>query len=188
MFTLQEVGVLEVEDHETAFPDLVNVGADEVGEGSVVTRAVRVQPFEPIHVEDVHGRRGRQCREGLVLNVNLPVRRGQGRLSVDGVSLRRVRNSLPSRHPCLVGVDAPTVRRVLAVVHHHVDEGMTCIADQPKTGVMVRGSGRMDDDQRPSFGRVNGQADAERWTVGHAATEPLGRSSVGCHAHQMHLG
>ena len=100
MFTLQEVRMLEVEDHETAFPDLVNVGADEVGEGSVITRAVRVQPFEPIHVQDVHGRRGRQCREGLVLNVNLPVRRGQGRLSVDGVALRRVRNSLP-RSPSL---------------------------------------------------------------------------------------
>ena len=70
MFALQKLRVLEVEDHETAFPDLVNVGTDEVGEGSVIARAVRVQPFEPVHVEDVHGWRGRQCREGLVLNVN----------------------------------------------------------------------------------------------------------------------
>ena len=75
-----------------------------------------------------------------MLDVNLPVRRGQGRFSVDGVSLRRVGYSLPGRHPRLVGVDAPPVGRVLPVVHHHVDEGMACIADQPKTGVMVHRS------------------------------------------------
>ena len=90
MFPVKEMGVLEVEHHETAFPDLVHVSTDEVGKRSVVARAVRVQPLEPVHVEDVHGRRGGQFREGLVLNVNLPVWRGKRRLPVDGVALRRV--------------------------------------------------------------------------------------------------
>ena len=188
MFTLKEMCVLVVEYDETAFPDLVNVGLDEVGETPVIARAVRVQPFEPIHVEHVHGRRGREFREGLVLDVNLPVRRGQRRLSVNGVSLRRVRNSLPGRHSRLVGVDAPSVRRVLSVIHHDVNEGVTRIAHQTKAGVMVHRSGWMNDDERSAFGWLNGQTDAKRRPVGHAPAEPLRRSSLGSHAHQMHLG
>ena len=120
--------------------------------------------------------------------MDLPVRRGHARLSVDLVTLGGVGYSLPRRHPRFAGVNAPTIGSIIASVHHHVNERVASIADQTKTGVVVHGGCRMSDDQRPVIGHGDGQSKLNRRPVGNATAPSLEVSSGSGHAHQMHLG
>ena len=103
---------------------------------SVIARAA-VQPLSPR--EHVHG--GEAVVEGLVLDVTCQWR---GRPPFcKRVPLRRV--EISPGHPRLVGVDAPTVGCIPVV--HDVDERIPASLTN-QTGVVVHGSGWMDDDQR----------------------------------------
>ena len=122
------------------------------------------------------------------MHMDLPMRRGHAGLSVDLVTLSGVGDSLPCRHARFIGVNAPFIGGIIASVNHHMDERMTCIADQTETGVVVHGGRRMGDDQRPVFGHSDGQSKLNRRPVSNAAAPPLEVSSANGHAHQMHLG
>ena len=181
MLSFTHLLVFVIHDDQTSLSYLMNNGANFLGKSGMqwlifvfVKKRFGREPRKPINVENVNGWPVRERIVGFPNRMYLPVWQRQGGLSVDTVSIGGIWHSLIGLHADFSSKRTAVKRIIIAPIYHELDEGVTSILEQTKTGVIVHCCCRMRNYQWPFEVHFNGQTDTNRGPIGYATSESFG--------------